>query len=332
MTVAAQRAHFSARLRRASSPSPATPTRRSAYSPRVRSRPFLSCSISASRCRSSGTSRENFCTYFVRRADCCSCSRVQRLVDLRLRRRASAIERPLVVVPRLGRRAAEQAFKRARHALKRLARGLGDSAGCARRRPRHAADDANRLPAWSLPRARRLRAGAPARGSDRFGLAVTRILHRPALRDARQASSCRHARAARARPSLFAPSMRRARLCVPPFGSITTKSRRSPRARSQPDFASAVSNALPFSAPRQSAVRCFARRLRRDLRPFGLLHLGVARRALRPRLAVTLDVRALHPLVPERPLKFARHDLVLAVIVIRADRRIVSAFTRSQTT
>ena len=47
-------------------PSPATPARRSAYSPRVRSRPFV---MSASRCTSSGTSREWSSRYFCRRAD-----------------------------------------------------------------------------------------------------------------------------------------------------------------------------------------------------------------------------------------------------------------------
>ena len=61
--------------RGASSPCPATPVRRSAYSPRVRSRPLvLSRSRSAACCCSSGTSRENWRRYFCRRADFCSCA------------------------------------------------------------------------------------------------------------------------------------------------------------------------------------------------------------------------------------------------------------------
>ncbi len=61
--------------------------------------------------------------------------------------------------------------------------------------------------------------------------------------------------------------------------------------------------------------------LRANPRPLGLLVLLVAWRPLRPRLSVAFDMRALHPLVPEFPLQLARHDLVLAIIVIRADRR-----------
>ena len=139
--------------------------------------------------------------------------------------------------------------------------------------------------------------------------------------------------ASRSRTSLiFAPSMRRARLCVPPFGSITTKSRRSPRARVQPDFVKRrLRTPVPLSVAAPERRDVLARRLRRDLRPLGLLHLRVGRRALRPRLAVALDVRALHPLVPELPLKLPRHDLVLAVIVAVADRRIVSRSIRDHT-
>ena len=63
-----------------------------------------------------------------------------------------------------------------------------------------------------------------------------------------------------------------------------------------------------------------ARVLGADARPLGLLLLLVARPALRPRLAVAFDMRALHPFMAEGTLEFARDDLMLAVIVAVADR------------
>ena len=97
----------------------------------------------------------------------------------------------------------------------------------------------------------------------------------PGLGDTRQALHVHIGH--RARTSFtVAPSMRRARLCTPPFGSITTKSRRSPRASFQPDCSSAASKLLPrLSVARQSAVMCCARFLGLDARALGLLHFGM---------------------------------------------------------
>ena len=193
------RARFRASLspvrRRPRAGRPILPAFARGLSCRARSRP--------SRCSSSGTSRE-ISAHISRVAPIAAPARACKASSISAwRGAASGVERPLVVVPRLGMRAAEQAFKRARHALKRLARRLGDAAR------RRATPEAGRAtpPMTRIGctarrglRARALRVSAAGAGAL-TGSACRNARTAPPCPPRRSArSSCRRGRAARARP------------------------------------------------------------------------------------------------------------------------------------